>query len=126
MKNEIEIYKKALKRNLHCTGKTKRELLRRFDVSLEALLEDCPAPSANDLHMAFGPPEEMARVLMERVPEKEIMRYRRKQTAIKIGGVFLIAVLIAYTIYLCFFKEYNLVVDGEIIEGTTSSISEEE
>lgn len=79
MANGISRYKKALKKNLHCTRNTQKQLLKRFELTWSTFLEDNPAPSMDDLCAAFGSPKEMASILMEEVTLEEIARYRRRK-----------------------------------------------
>lgn len=78
MKNCVTRYKKILKRNLYCSGNTRKRLLQKFEIALSAFLEDNPTPSMDELSAAFGPPKEMASVLMEEVPKQEVARYRAR------------------------------------------------
>lgn len=79
MANCISKYKKALKKNLRCTHNTKKQLLKKFEITWSTFLEDNPTPSMDDLCTAFGSPKEMASVLMEEVTPEEIVRYRRRK-----------------------------------------------
>lgn len=79
MANCISRYKKALKKNLHCTRNTQKQLLKKFESTWSTFLEDNPTPSMDELCTAFGSPKEMASVLMEEVTPEEIVRYRRRK-----------------------------------------------
>ena len=64
MNHEAVCYEKALKKQLRCTSSTKKRLLQQFRGSLDTYLEDHPSPTETDLCKAFGPPEDMAEILM--------------------------------------------------------------
>lgn len=95
MANCISKYKKALKKNLHCTRNTQKQLLKKFEITWSTFLEDNPAPSMDELCTAFGSPKEMASVLMEEVTPEEIARYRRRKFFLwGISGCVLALVLV--------------------------------
>lgn len=98
-------YRRALKRNIRCTGKRKRELLNSFDSTCRAFLSENPDPSQAQLTQAFGTPEEMAGVLMAEVSEEDRKRYRRVH-ALRLASVCVCAALfLALTVYVYFLKE---------------------
>ena len=115
MNHEAALYEKALRKQLHCTGNTKKHLLQRFHSALTTYLEDHPSPTASDLQTAFGPPEDMAKVLMENVSEAEVKTYRKHTLFLKIITVVLFAIILIQVIYSAFFKDYTLVTDDSII-----------
>lgn len=115
MNHEAVLYEKALRKQLHCTGNTKKHLLQRFHSALTTYLEDHPSPTASDLQTAFGPPEDMAKVLMENVSEAEVKTYRKHTLFLKIITVVLLAIILIQVIYSAFFKDYTLVTDDSII-----------
>lgn len=85
MIDQVRRYKKALKKDLCCCGIVKKQLLERFDLSLSAFLEDAPSPTMDQLCAAFGPPKEMAKILMATLPPNELVRYHRKTLLTKIA-----------------------------------------
>lgn len=126
MNNESARYRRALKKHLHCGGKTRRQLLKQFDKSLDAFQEDQSAPTRVQLESAFGPPEAMAAVLMEGVSEAEQARYLRNKKILRILAGIAAALFIAYSIYIFYFKEiavyqsYDDVIPGYAITATES------
>ena len=105
MPNFVTRYKKILRRNLSCTGNTKKQLLQKFERSLSVFLEDTPTPDMDELCAAFGPPKEMASVLMAEVPQKEVARYRARKIVLWsilgcIGACFLVyCILLGVELY---------------------------
>ncbi len=115
MNHEAALYEKALRKQLHCTGNTKKYLLQQFRSSLSTYLDEHPSPTRADLQDAFGPPEDMAKVLMENVSEAEVKTYRKRTLFLKIITVVLLAIILIQVIYSAFFKDYTLVTDDSII-----------
>lgn len=125
MNHEAALYEKALRKQLHCTGNTKKHLLQRFHSALTTYLEDHPSPTASDLQTAFGPPEDMAKVLMESVCNAEIVRFDQLRKWKRIATITLAALLLVLMVYIFFWKEKPVVGVGEIIEGTTATSNKE-
>ena len=100
----IKKYERAVKKALHCGRAAKARLLARFHGSLQTFLEENPSPNAQALYDAFGPPEEMAKLLMEDTTEAERAQYRRNKLLLRIGAVILIAAILLFSIYVCFVK----------------------
>ena len=98
-------YQNELKKNLFCSAKVKKQLLNSFQCSLDAFLEENPTPSMADLHDAFGPPAEMARILSKQITEQEIKKFKRQSTAIQVIAILLALVLVLLTFYVFFWKE---------------------
>lgn len=115
MNHDAVCYEKALKKQLRCTGSTKKRLLLQFRSSLAAYLEEHPFPTASDLRDAFGPPEDMAKVLMENISEAEVKTYRKRALILKIIAVVLLAMILIQVVYSAFFKDYTIVTDDSII-----------
>ena len=100
----IKKYERSVKKALHCGKAAKVRLLARFHGSLQTFLEENPSPDAQALHDAFGPPEEMAKLLMEDTTEAERAQYRRNKLFLRIGAVILITAILLFSIYVCFVK----------------------
>ena len=99
MNKYAEQYRKKLKACLQCSSKTKKALLDSFDRSLEYYLEECPEPADKELHAAFGPPEEMAWVLMEGITTQEIAKYQVRQTLKGVSVCILVMLLLIACVY---------------------------
>lgn len=113
MNASITQYKKAIKKQLLCCGATKKKLLTRLQTSLAEFEEEHPAPDTGILYDAFGPPEEMAKTLMEGVSGKEIEKYRRKKVVLRVIAGILVAALLLFTIYVFVVKQRPIVSSTE-------------
>ena len=69
------------------------KLKKQLDECLRGYLEEHPEPAKQELVAAFGPPEELARLLMNQFPEKERKR-RRMVRKILLGVSAAVTVLI--------------------------------
>lgn len=130
MINVVARYRSALKKQLRCNGKAKKRLLNGFDQTLTAYLEEHTNPTVNDLTIAFGPPNEMAEILMAELTNQEQTQYRRNILLRKLFLVAFALVFLVLTIYIWFFKTTGLtVVDSasylSITEETNAQHTEE-
>lgn len=64
-RSDIQRYQKKLLASLPRRKDLRKELLYKFQISLEMLMEENDSPSYDDLLAAFGPPDEMARTLLQ-------------------------------------------------------------
>lgn len=113
MNHDLIRYRRAVKRQLRCTGKTRRTLLYRLQSMLDSFLDDHPAATAEDLKTAFGPPESMASLLCENLTETDRRSFRRRQLFIYVSAGIMSAVLLIFSVYVFFVKEVPLeTVDG--------------
>lgn len=115
---DLSEYKNKLKKKLRCCRATKKILLEQFSASLSVYLEEHPTPTAEALHTAFGPPEEMALVLMEAVSETEKSKYRSRMILKHIIAGVLVALFLAFTAYVYMIKQQPITIIeyGELIE----------
>lgn len=109
MNKEISCYQRELKKHLHCGIQTRRILGNQFSDSLSGFLEENPEPTYEQLISAFGPPEEMANILMEAVPTSEQLRYRRNNKLVKILCGFAAVLFITFALYVFYMKEFTVV-----------------
>ena len=105
MYNDILRYRRSLKKQLRCGPLARKKLLDRFGGSLAPFLEENPAPGYEQLVSAFGPPEEMAAVLMESVSAKEQARYQTGRKLIQILAVLVAVLFLAFVLYVFFVKD---------------------
>lgn len=120
MNKETARYRRALKKQLHCIGAKRQELLNQFDCSLSCFLEECPSPAYAQLEDAFGPPAEMAGILMEGVSPGAQRRYHAGKTLLKILAGLAAAFFVVFALYVFFDKEYSVVeITGELIPDPT-------
>lgn len=118
MNKETVRFRRELGRLLPCCPGRKRELLSKFDDSLSPFLEDCPAPGYEQLKAAFGPPEEMASVLIGAVPEKEKQRFHLWQRVRKSLLILLFVLVFLFGFYAYFLKEWTITeTHSELIPG---------
>lgn len=64
-RSDIQRYQKKLLASLPRRKDLRKELLYKFQISLKMLMEENDSPSYDDLLAAFGPPDEMARTLLQ-------------------------------------------------------------
>lgn len=125
MYNDILRYRRSLKKQLRCGPLTRKKLLDRFGGSLAPFLEENPAPGYEQLVSAFGPPEEMAAVLMESVSAKEQARYQTGRKLIQILAVLVAVLFLAFVLYVFFVKEFSIIeVHDELIPGNIVATQE--
>ena len=122
MVNAAARYRRALKKQLWCTKAVRSQLLAGFDNTLDAYLEEHAEPTIGDLSAAFGPPKEIASILMAQTSPQEQAHYRKKTIAIRALAYIFAGIFVLFTIYIWFVKEVGLtVVEGSHIISPTSS-----
>lgn len=109
MNSDLRRFKRALRRNLHCSLRTKRRLLEEFEHSLGLFPEDTPSPAFSQLETAFGSPSTMAAVLTESVSEKERGTYQLRQKIKKALAAVSVFLLFLFAIYSYYTKEYTII-----------------
>lgn len=114
MANAIAQYRKVVKAKLRCDNTEKERILKRFDHILSAYAEEHDTPAMDDLTAAFGPPEEMADMLMSEVPSQEQKRYRKRTLLMQLLIGVLALVLALSTIYIWFYKDTGLSSSDEL------------
>lgn len=119
MNHSAQKYKNKLRKKLRCTNTARERLLDSFDSTLEGYLDENPNASLEDLCNAFGPPEEMANILMEQVSSEEVAIYRRRKLCVCVIGVLLAVALIVMALIVFLWKEKPFIADdeGEIIDS---------
>ena len=114
----VLLYKKKLKKHLHCTCATRQKLLVNFDRSLRILEEEKKELCMQDLERAFGSPEEMAQILMNEVCNEEKKRYYQFQTIKRLISLILAVTFILLTVYVYILKEQPMDVYDEAYDIT--------
>lgn len=119
MNNKVARYKSKLKRKLQCNRGTKAKLLEEFSPLMDGFLDENPDATYTDLSNAFGPPEEMAKILMDKVDEQEKRAYKLRQLLLRIAAAVLAIVLVIVTITVFFWKEkpIDAVDGGEVVDS---------
>lgn len=125
MNKEIVRYQLKLRKHLSCNPNKKKQLLSTFESSLTPFLEDCPTPSYEQIEAAFGPPEEMASVLMETVPEKEKRLFQLWQNVRKCIFILLFILAIVFGVYAYCLKEWTIITVYDEVYPVTPTISQE-
>lgn len=109
MNKDTARYLRALKKQLRCGASARRQILTRFDDSLVHFEEEFPSPTYAQLETAFGPPPEMAAVMMEGVSDRETQKYAIRKKLIRIFAGIAAALFIAFSMYVFFEKEFSVV-----------------
>lgn len=127
MINSVAAYRRLLKKNLRCCRRTKKRLLAKFDSTMEAFLAEMPVQDMDALNNAFGPPQEMAQVLMSEVSEKELSRYRITKWAARITALVMVLIWVLFTIHVYFQKSFPVIMidEGQYLETNSTQSSEE-
>lgn len=116
MVNSVLQYRKMLSKKLLCTRKVKKKLLYEFDSAISGYLDENESPDGETLYVAFGPPEEMAMLLMSKMTLQEQAYYLKVSRVKRIINIALIALLTAFIIYVLFVKEFRITSIDETYE----------
>lgn len=122
MNNSVAQYEKELKKELPCRGSEQKKLLSRFRVMLGSFLEENPAPTAQELRAAFGPPEAMAAVLSDGISPEEKTRYQNGTKLRRVIAGILAALLLLAVVYVFLIKQRPITSVDEDIPGTEVTI----
>lgn len=118
MDSDILLYRRKVKKKLQCGFLTRKSLLSKFDSLISHFLDDCPVPTYQQLESAFGPPGEMASVLMGSVFKKEHDTFGRKRKLVRLFFTLLVVLVFLFSAYTYCFKEYTIIeVKNELFEG---------
>lgn len=120
LNKNISRYRRVLKQSLRCGIADKSRLLSQFECSISGFQEDCPAPTYAQLEEAFGPPVEMAEVLMEDISPDEQKRYRSANVLIRVLIGLFAVLFVLFALYVFCDKEYSVIeISGELIPDPT-------
>lgn len=122
MNNSAKRYTSKLKRTLPCTRATKAKLLEEFSHLLDGFLDENPDATYADLSNAFGPPEEMAEALMEKVSEQEKRAFGHRRLVRRIVAAILAIALLILTAHTWIWKEKPIIVDSGVVVDETFDI----
>lgn len=100
-------YRRELGKALLCTRGTKKRLMAQLLAHRQKLDGESPAPTYDQLVTLYGPPGDMAAMLMEEVPPEEQRRCRKRRRLYRGIAVGLLAALIVFTVYMTFIKEFK-------------------
>lgn len=100
-------YLHELRSHLRCSRKTKNRLLEQFTAYQRNTIDD--TPDYDQIVNMFGPPEEMARTLMEEITSEEQTAYAQSKLVKKIVTVLLATAFVLSSLYVMFWKEMSVV-----------------
>lgn len=109
MNRDLVRYRRAVKRQLHCAGKTRRALLQRLQSMLDFFLDEHPAATAEELKTAFGPPETMALLLCESLTEADRRDFHHRQLFLYVSAGIMATALLVFSIFVFFVKENPII-----------------
>lgn len=95
-------YLHELRHHLRCSRKTRNRLLEQFKAYQRDTIDD--TPDYDQMVTMFGPPEEMARTLMEEVTQVEMHAYRRSKLRMAAAGVAACVLWVMFTAYVYWMK----------------------
>ena len=110
MTDGMKQYRRVLKRKPRCSWGVRKRLLEKFDDAAFSYLENEPTPALVEVTEAFGPPEEMARTLMEEVTPKEAATYKRGVIFRIVVACILLASVIAGAVWVWICKETHFTI----------------
>lgn len=120
-------YLHELRRHLRCSRKSKNRILEQFTAYQRDAIDD--APDYDQMVTMFGPPEEMARTLMEEVTQVEMHAYRRSKLRMVAAGVAACVLWVMFTAYVYWMKtipiEQNSTITERSISETYEVVNEE-
>ena len=105
-------YQKELGKYLRCTGRTKKQLLAKFKSYQIESLDEATTNNYDQMVSYFGPPEEMAEILMQEVNPDEHKKYRRNRVILKCALVVTAFLWILFTFYIYHLKSIPVIENG--------------
>lgn len=96
-------YMRELRRQLRCSRKTQNRLLESFSAYHRNSIDD--TPDYDQMVTMFGPPDEMARTLMEEVTGEERNAYNRNILFGKTIAIAMALCFVIFSLYIMFIKE---------------------
>lgn len=115
-------YLHELRHHLRCSRKTQNRLLEQFKAYQCDTIDD--TPDYDQMVTMFGPPEEMARTLMEEVTQVEMHAYRRSKLRMVATGVAACVLWIMFTVYVYWMKTIPIEQNSTITERSISETYE--
>lgn len=115
-------YLRELRRYLRCSRKSKNRLLEQFTSYQCDVIDD--TLDYDQMVTMFGPPEEMARTLMEEVTKAEVYAYRRSKLRMVAAGIAACVLWIMFTVYVYWMKTIPIEQNSTITERRISETYE--
>lgn len=125
MNRQTKQYIKELKAHLKCGRSLRKQVLSDFLPALTSYLEDVPSPTRTMLEDAFGPPQEMAMVLMKSISQEEQISYKRKRKLLRAITIAFATVFVAFSLYVFFDKEFSVITYTNELIPDESILSQE-
>lgn len=111
-------YLHELRSHLRCSRKTKNRLLEQFTAYQRNTIDG--TPDYDQIVNMFGPPEEMARTLMEEVTQDERLAYRRSKLRMAAAGIATCVLWVMFTAYIYWMKTIPIEHSRTIVEQQTT------
>ena len=111
-------YLHELRRHLRCSRKTKNRLLEQFKAYQRDTIDD--TPDYDQMVTMFGPPEEMARTLMEEVTQVEMQASRRSRLRMIAAAIAACVLWVMFTAYVYWMKTIPIIEAREIVAHSIS------
>lgn len=115
-------YMRELRRHLHCSRKIRIRLLKRFVAYQHDAIDN--TPDYDQMITMFGPPDEMARTLMEEVTQAETFTYRRSRLRMIATAIAACILWVMFTAYVYWMKTIPIEQNSTIIERSISETYE--
>ena len=94
----VRQYFGEIKRNIPCTGKRKRDILRNIDERVEEYLKEYPDARYADLTARFGTPDQIVFSCLEEMDAGELLqRLKIKRKIVGITAAAALAVVVLWT-----------------------------
>ena len=121
MNTATKKYIRKLRFNLKCTPSTKHRLIKQFQQTLLPFLEESPSPTFTQLESAFGPPEEMAKILSSEILPSDNKAYKWTRRLYLTIVIVTILLIIGFTLYVYFIQATPTIINDVIYDNGTTS-----
>ena len=123
MSKDLRRYRKQVIQKLECGYAAKRGAVEKLNGMIELLDTEPRNLTQRELMEALGHPEEVARSLMDNVPEADVRNFRIRRIVRKCCAAVLAIALLASAVYVFFYKEipiedYDFIIENQITEPT--------
>lgn len=115
MNSVVASYRRTLSHTLHCSLREKKQLLAQFDHMTIHLLDESEAPSREALTKAFGPPEELAKSMLETLPTEAQVKWKRQRRHRISFGIIVMILLFGFLIYEAAIRPMELTFQDTIV-----------
>lgn len=122
-------YLTRVRRALTCSAASRRALLPRAEVLVEAFLQENPRARYQELVSAFGQPSAFAATMLADLDEEEVRFTRRRKTFLcrcLLAGLILLLILSSVFWYRKYQKSQSLNENTVVVIGPARELTEEE